>query len=233
MPRDALPSSSSQPDNRENNIRTVIFRDVYDKVIKYFFLHLHEHLTQNNMEQKNPEELHKELEAEIAANEAAEKAYRRKLTRNLIIIGAIFVAIIGGYFIFHKDSEPEIYYTDGAIDYVKQADKLRRTSGFKSVEPFHAGYAVVSDGKKYGIVDVKGTVICPVKYDAIESSYDQHYPNMCEVSINGKLGLVDKQGKEVVKPIYDDIGPISNSRMQVTVGEEEFYIDTDGNRVEP
>ncbi|MBM6993176.1 MAG: WG repeat-containing protein [Prevotella sp.] len=184
------------------------------------------------MEQKTPEELHREMEAEIAANEAADREYRRKLIRNLIIIGVIFAAGISGYLIFRPHNEPDVYYTNGDIDYVKQADKLRRTSGFKSVDEFRGGYAVVSDGKKYGIVDVKGNVICPVKYDAIESNYSQHYPDLCEVNLNGKLGLVDKQGKEVVKPIYDEIGAISSGTMQVTLGKEKFYIDTNGNRME-
>jgi hypothetical protein len=184
------------------------------------------------MEQKTQADLHKEMEDEIAANEAADKESRRRLIRNLIIIAIILIGTLGGYLALRPNEEPEIYYKDGNIDYVRQADKLRRTTGFKSVEEFRAGYAIVSDGKKYGVVDVKGTVICPVKYDAIESNYSEHYPNMCQVRLNNKLGLVDKDGKEVVEPIYDDMGPLSNSVIQVTQGEEQFYINTDGKRIE-
>ncbi len=180
------------------------------------------------MQQLSEEERHRQLEAELAANEAAERESKRKLTRNLIIIFGVIIVAIGSYLIFHEDGEPEVYYTDGNIDYVKQADKLRRTSGFKEVYAFRAGYAVVGDGKKYGVVDVKGNVICPVKYDAIESNYSEHYPDMCQVRNDSLFGLVDKQGNEVLAPIYDEIGPISNGEMVVRKGKEEFIANTEG-----
>ena len=178
------------------------------------------------------EERRKAMEAEIAANEAADRAYRKRLVRNLIIIGVVLVAVFGGYALLRPHEEPEVYYTDGGIDYVRQADKLRRTSGFKTVVEFRGGYAIVGDGRKYGVVDVKGKVVCPVKFDAIESNYSEHYPDMCLVRLNGKLGLVDKQGREAVKPVYDDIGPISNGAMQVSKDGKDFYIDASGRRLE-
>ncbi|MGI6242569.1 MAG: WG repeat-containing protein [Prevotella sp.] len=184
------------------------------------------------MEQKTQEERRREMEAEIAANEALEKQSRQRLIRNLIITAIIIVAGIGGYLALRPNNEPDVYYKDGDIDYVKQADKLRRTTNFKSVQEFRGGYAIVSDGKKYGVVDVKGNIVCPVKYDAIESNYSEHYPGLCQVRLNGKLGLVNKEGKEVVKPIYDDMGPISNGMIQVNLGDEEFYIDSEGKRME-
>lgn len=184
------------------------------------------------MEEKTQEERRRELEAEIAANEAADRASRRRLVRNLIIIAAIFIVGIGSYVMFWPESEPDVYYKDGDIDYVRQADKLRRTSGFKEVQAFRGGYAIVSDGKKYGVVDVNGKVICPVKYDAIESNYSEHYPDLCQVRLAGKLGLVDLQGRETVKPLYDDMGPISNGTIQVTEGKNQYYIDTEGKRVD-
>lgn len=183
------------------------------------------------MEQKTQEEIRRELEAEIAANEAAERESKRRLIRNLIITAIVLIAGFGGYLALRPNEEPEIYYKDGDIDYVKQADKLRRTAGFENVQEFRGGYAIVRNGKKYGVVDVKGTVICPVKYDAIESNYSEHYPDLCQVRLNGKLGLVDKDGKEVVQPLYDDMGAISNSTIPVTLGKEEFYIDTEGHRL--
>jgi len=183
------------------------------------------------MDQKSQEERRKEMEAEIAANEAADREYKRKLTRNLIIIAVVIAACIGGYFAFYNPGEPEVYYTNGDIDYVKQADKLRRTTDFDEVQAFRDGYAIVKKGKFYGIVDVKGTIICPVKYEAIESNYSEHYPDLCQVRLNGKLGLVDKKGVEVVKPEYDDMGSISNSIIPVTQNKKQFYIDTEGRKV--
>lgn len=172
------------------------------------------------------------MEAEIAANEAAEREYKRKLKRNLIAIAVLIVVVVVGYLVLKPNEEPDVYYKNGDIDYVAQADKLRRGGKFKEVRQFRGGYAIVSDGKKYGIVDVKGNVICPIKYDNIESNYDEHYPGLALVKTGEKYGLVDKGGKEVVKTVYDEIGSISSGTMEVKQGEETFYIDTQGNRVQ-
>lgn len=183
------------------------------------------------MEQKSQEEKRLELEAELAANELADRTHRRRTITTLVVIFVLIIAAVSAYLAFRPNEEPEVYYSNGDIDYVKQADKLRRTSGFKEVYEFRGGYSIVSNGKKYGVVDVKGNVICPVKYDEITSNYSEHYPELCEVNLNGKYGLVNKKGQETVKPIYDEIGPISNGTMEVTLGKENFYIDTNGKRI--
>lgn len=184
------------------------------------------------MAQFEQDKQHVDLEAELAANEAAARSSQRRLIVWLVVVAIIIGGSLGVYLALHPKHEPDIYYKDGTIDYMRQADKLRRTSGFKFVDNFRGGYAIVSDGKLYGVVDVNGKVVCPVKYDAIESNYSEHYPDLCQVRKNGKLGLVDKQGREVLPPIYDDMGPISNSTIPVTLGKEEFYVDTDGKKVE-
>lgn len=183
------------------------------------------------MTNEEQEARRREMEAEIAANEAADREYKRKLKRNIIVGAVIIVVLIVGYVLLKPHPEPDVYYKNGDIDYVAQADKLRRSGKFKQVNEFRGGYAIVSDGKKFGIVDVHGTVICPIKYDVIESNYDEHYPGMALVVLGGKYGLVDKSGKEVVKPIYDEIGSISSGTMEVKQGKETFYIDTQGKRV--
>lgn len=174
-----------------------------------------------------------QMEAEIAANEAADREYKRKLVRNLIIIGVVIVVGISGYLIFRPHPEPDVYYKNGDIDYVAQADKLRRSGQFTEVQAFRGGYAIVSDKSgKYGIVDVKGNVVCPIKYDEIESNYSMHYPDMAMVRVDSLHGLVDKGGREVLKPVYDEIGSISGGTMQVKQGKETFYVNTEGQKVE-
>lgn len=184
------------------------------------------------MTQEEQEARRREMEAEIAANEAADREYKRKLIRNLVVGAVVIVVLVVGYLVLKPESEPDVYYKNGDIDYVAQADKLRRSGQFKEVNAFRGGYAIVSDGKKWGIVDVNGTVVCPIKYDAVESNYSEHYPDMALVKVGDKYGLVDKNGKEVVKPIYDSIGSISGGTMEVKQGEETFYIDAQGNKVD-
>lgn len=183
------------------------------------------------MTQEEMEARRREMEAEIAANEAADQEYRRKLKRNIILGAIIIIVAIVSYLVLKPNNEPDVYYQNGDIDYVAQADKLRRSGKFQEVSQFRGGYAIVSDGKKYGIVDVKGNIICPIKYDAIESNYSEHYPDLALVKVGEKYGLVDKSGKETVKPIYDEIGSIASGTMEVKLGEETFRIDTQGNKV--
>lgn len=184
------------------------------------------------MTQEEQEARRREMEAEIAANEAADRESKRKLIRNIIIGAVVVIVAIGGYLIFRPHPEPDVYYKDGDIDWVAQADKLRRSGKFKEVYPFRGGYAVVSDGKKYGIVDVKGNIICPIKYDAIESNYSMHYPNMAQVRVGDKYGLVDKKGHEVLKPVYDDMGPITNGEIEVTSGNKKWHVDANGKALD-
>lgn len=184
------------------------------------------------MTQEEQEARRRQMEAEIAANEAEDREQKRKLIRNIIVGGIIVVVLIAGYLIFRPHPEPDVYYKDGNIDYVAQADKLRRSGKFEYVQAFRGGYAIVGNKKKYGIVDVKGNVICPIKYDEIESNYSEHYPDMALVRVGQKYGLVDKSGKEVLKPVYDDIGSISGGTMEVTQGKEKFYVNTEGKRVD-
>lgn len=171
------------------------------------------------------------METEIAANEAADRQHKRRYITTIVSVGVIIVVALVSYLLLRPHPEPEVYYRDGDIDYIAQADKLRRSGKFKEVEPFRGGYAIVSDGKKYGIVDVKGRIVCPIKYDEVASNYSEHYPDLALVRNGNKYGLVDKNGKETVKVEYDEIGPISGGTMEVTKDKRTFYIDTEGNEV--
>ena len=181
--------------------------------------------------EKNNEQLRQEMEREIAANEAADRAHRRRYIIS-IIIGAVIV--IGGivYVKLLPEKEPDVYYNGEHIDYARQADKMRRSGRFKDVQEYRAGYAIVSDGKHYGIIDVKGTLICPMQYDEVVANYDELFPGMAKVTKGGKRGLVDKNGKEVVPCEYDDIETPSGAVMKATKGKEIHYLDTDGKEVQ-
>lgn len=67
-------------------------------------------------------------------------------------------------------------------------------------------YVVCRNGK-WGAVDGDLNVVIPFKYDYI-CSFNEH--GFCEVWVSGKCGLVDKQGKEIVPVLYDDINDFQN-----------------------
>lgn len=183
------------------------------------------------MDEKEKEQLQSEMEREIAANEAADRAHRRRYII-AIITGAVIVIAVVAYFKLRPKAEPDIYYNGEHIDYVRQADKMRRSGRFKDVQEYRAGYAIVSDGKHFGIIDVKGTLLCPMQYDEVVANYDELFPGMAEVAKAGKRGLVDKNGKEIVPCEYDDIETPNSGVMKATKGKESVYLDINGKVVQ-
>lgn len=70
------------------------------------------------------------------------------------------------------------------------------------------GYIRVATGTndyncKYGVIDTKGKVI--YKFDNV-NFIDFNEKELIKIKKNNKVGLVDKNYKELVKPIYDEIG---------------------------
>jgi hypothetical protein len=65
-------------------------------------------------------------------------------------------------------------------------------------------YASFSKKNKYGILRSDGVEVVKSAYDHIDPIYITG--QVCKVSINGKVGIVDlNTGKEIVPPTYDDI----------------------------
>lgn len=174
---------------------------------------------------------HEEMEAEIAANEAADREHRKKVIRTLVIIGVVLVLGIGGYMIFKPEYVPEVYYdSKGNIDYDRQYLKLEGEHKYKEIQPFRHGYAVVGDGKKFGLCDVKGNLIIPIKYDEV-GTFNDPYLEHALVRQDSLYGLCDKAGKETVKCVYNEIN-FNGETMKVKRGNEEFYIDYNDNKVD-
>lgn len=183
-------------------------------------------------DQKTAEEKRKELDAMIAAGEEEDRQAKRRLIRNVIIGAVVLILGIGAYTLFRPEYIPDVYVNaDGNVDWVKQAEKFRKEGKYKEVYDYHAQYAVVSDGKKYGLIDVKGNLVVPVKYDEV-SSFSDPYPHLSLVRLGNKYGLVNLQGKEQVPVIYDEISVPSGGVMKVKKGDQEFYIDDQGKQVE-
>jgi hypothetical protein len=52
------------------------------------------------------------------------------------------------------------------------------------------------------------------------------------VLLNNKFGFVNEEGKEVIAPQFDDITDFINGRAQVRLGNQTFYIDKTGKKIE-
>jgi hypothetical protein len=185
------------------------------------------------MDEKEQELRRQQMEAEIEANEQEEKQRKRKQITVLIVIAAVFIIGFSAFLALKPKYVPEVYYdSEGRIDYVRQAEKLRGEHKFKTIYDFRYGYAQVSnDGKKFGLIDVKGNLVIPVKYEEV-GTFGDPYPELSLVKLNGKYGLVNKQGKEVVKPIYDELDTPNGTLVKATKGDTSVFVDiTTGKEV--
>jgi hypothetical protein len=51
------------------------------------------------------------------------------------------------------------------------------------------------------------------------------------VQVGGKIGFINKEGKLIVNPQFDDVGNFSEGLARVTIGDKWGYIDKEGKYV--
>ena len=59
----------------------------------------------------------------------------------------------------------------------------------------------------------------------------EYYEGLARVSLNGKLGFIDKTGKEVIHIKYDDAYSFSKGLAKVKLNDKWFYINPKGECV--
>jgi len=185
------------------------------------------------------EEKRAEMNRILEANEEAERKSKKRTIKVLSIVGLLLIlASAGGYYYSTHQEEPEVYYLEDGrtIDYRRMLEKLIKSGKYDQVYKFRNDCAPVEKNEKIGLVNGKGQLIVPIKYDQVDY-FDTFYPGMAKVTNydkegNPKYGLVNKQGKEVVKPVYDDIGTFQDGYALVSRDGKEMYIDKEGKEVE-
>ena len=92
------------------------------------------------------------------------------------------------------------------------------------------GFKIYKDGT-VGFADNNGKIIIPCgKYNSISSL--QGEGEYFIVEYMGRMGLCDKNGKELIKPIYDDLN-IRGGVIYANVGIMEGVLDKDGSIIVP
>ncbi len=103
---------------------------------------------------------------------------------------------------------------------------IKPCKDFKEVTNFNDGMAGFFDGDKWGIINNKGETVVRAKYDvAFPSS------GLIFVNDNKKIGFLDYQGKEIIKPQYEEGIPFVDNRTLVKDGSKFILIDKKGNQV--
>ncbi|MFN8674355.1 MAG: WG repeat-containing protein [Candidatus Sericytochromatia bacterium] len=100
-------------------------------------------------------------------------------------------------------------------------------STFEKID--YGDVSIVSLGNKYGMINVKGEVITPLKYDSLKIfELDRDY---LIGKIDNKMGLLDKKGNVIIEPKYENILPLNYREKLFLVEIDNKYgvIDLKGN----
>ena len=109
-----------------------------------------------------------------------------------------------------------------------QSKPKEKQFGYDIQGPFCCGLARVKKANKWGYIDTTGNIVIPIKFNEVENFSD----NLARVRKDRKWGLYDNTGKELIKPTFDYIGPFVNGVARVAIDAEEFYMNTEGLRVD-
>lgn len=96
--------------------------------------------------------------------------------------------------------------------YVNMLGEYRVPPTFLKAMPFSGKYAVVQQGKKFGVINCEGILVVPADYDEIASFIN----GKGWMKINNLWGLVDFKGKILIQPTYEEVQEINTFNGTVT-----------------
>ena len=107
---------------------------------------------------------------------------------------------------------------------------------FEEVKGFHLGLAAVkrktAGGGKWCFVTPRGEIAFETDY-AIVGNFSGGLASVQSLIRGqpGKIGFIDRQGKEIVAPKYDVVGPFIDGRARVGLDHKYGFIDSSGKEV--
>ncbi len=152
---------------------------------------------------------------------------------------------------------------EGKMAVFTEDGKQMSTFSIDSISQFHAGYAVVFEGKYQGLIDRNGVVRLPAKYRELKienertvsarapdqwtflsgdnepikefaaDSVDVVDVSRYKISVAGQVQLTDDAFKPVVDGVFNHIGPFVNGRARYTIQHLSGVIQMDGAVVVP
>lgn len=133
----------------------------------------------------------------------------------------------GRFFVETQDGVYEMFTLD------KKPKKVG--DEYVSVSSFSDGVALVAEkGKPIEIIDTDGKVVKVLdKIDGkvIENAERFHHGYSIVSTADSLLGVVDKKGETVLKPVYSKILPYTSDKFIVKKGDKKMVVDTKGKEV--
>ena len=134
---------------------------------------------------------------------------------------------------------------------------------YDNLQPFSCGIALVMQYQRWGVIDHSGRELIPPMFEQITTVFDTLFfagdldgmalydrrmkpltkqvytwtgginDGRIAVQRDGKYGFLDRQGREVIPCIYDEISLFGSCRAMVRLGDHYGIIDTTGRIVLP
>lgn len=82
---------------------------------------------------------------------------------------------------------------------------------------------------KMGFINKTGKLVIPLQFEGIAEPFCE---GLAIAKQNGKLGFIDKTGKWIIRPQFDDASPLCNGYAKVAIGNQGYYIDAAGQKVQ-
>lgn len=95
--------------------------------------------------------------------------------------------------------------------------------------PDNNGLALVkSTDERYGFIRRNGDVVIPISYDYCETFFRD---GLVRAQIGEKWGYLNHKGDKLIPFIYDEAGVFQDKRAEVKMGNETYFIDTEGRKI--
>jgi hypothetical protein len=115
---------------------------------------------------------------------------------------------------------------DSLLGYIDNNGNILIEPKYKEAMIFYEGLAYVSNGKKFGFINIKGDTVIPFIYDDVFLGFSN---GLSDVTINDSCGYIDKSGKVVIPFIYETCYPFLSDIASVeTFSGETLIINKKG-----
>lgn len=157
--------------------------------------------------------------------------------RNRTVIDFIYDRLLG------VDGDVVIAERKGRATLLDAQGREKFPPRYRSIFPFSGDTSFYMDESSeqqrlfYGILDKHGKELSAAIYDDITFMYDDHnvrQPTAYQVKYQGKFGVLNLKGHQLIAPEYDDIYDANNGNLYLKQGERyAIYDKKSGKRIQP
>lgn len=142
--------------------------------------------------------------------------------------GKIVIQPVWDYILKGAFNKIYLVQKDNLYGFIDNTGKIIIKPQYEKADTFNDGLAAVSNGKKYGFINLKGELVIPFLY---KNPFMGFQNGLCDVALNDSCGYIDKKGKIIIPLIYKTCYPFMSNYAEVeTFDGHELLIDKKGNK---